>query len=114
MVVMETEEFQVVLQAFLEGLLTLLGKVLDLAFSHLEVVGLNQNQEILVEDPIPSGLLDEGNQASKEDYPFHTETFPFWSPSRGWYQQPQFYPWSSFGDLNSFNFHSEIWQTKLK
>ena len=94
MVVLETEEFQVVLQAFLEGLLTLLGKVLDLAFSHLEVVGLNQNQEILVEDPIPSGLLDEGNQ--------------------GWYQQPQFYPWSSFGDLNSFNFHSEIWQTKLK
>ena len=91
MVVLETEEFQVVLQAFLEGLLTLLGKVLDLAFSHLEVVGLNQNQEILVEDPIPSGLLDEG-----------------------WYQQPQFYPWSSFGYLNSFNFHSEIWQTKLK
>ena len=62
-VVLETEEFQVVLQAFLEGLLTLLGKVLDLAFSHLEVVGLNQNQEILVEDPIPLGLLDEGNQA---------------------------------------------------
>ena len=68
MVVLETEEFQVVLQAFLEGLLTLLGKVLDLAFSHLEVVGLNQNQEILVEDPIPLGLLDEGNQASRRDW----------------------------------------------
>ena len=29
---------------------------------------MNQNQEILVEDPIPLGLLDEGNRASREDW----------------------------------------------
>lgn len=64
--VLVTEEVQEVLQAFLEELPALLAMVLDLAFSLLEVAGLNQSQGILEEVQTPLELLGGGILASTE------------------------------------------------
>ena len=54
--------------------------------------------------PKPGGRPKFSIRGGCDGYP----GVPHVACSRGWYQQPQYYPWSSFDDLNSYNFHSEI------